>query len=79
MSDYALSSPILYEFVYTKDQLRTRQDQFSRWGTDINAGSKIITRGVSVVEALFREVLVHGKLSLKNQETEQFVRYALSN
>ena len=79
LSDYALSSPIMYEFVYTKDQLRTRQDQFSRWGTDINACSKIITRGVSVVEALFREVLVHGNLSLENQETEQFVRYALSN
>ena len=80
LSDFALKSPITYVFEYTDAQVADRKDYFKRYGTHINALSKIVTR-VSNVESLFREVSIPGiKDSGDPAEMEDaFVRYALAN
>ena len=42
-------------FEFTDDQIRMRKDVFSRWGKDINAVSKIVTR-IDNLESQFRKV-----------------------
>ena len=80
LSDYLLKKPIQYEFFYSNEQLKTQSDQFKRYGTDHNALSKIVTR-VSNVESLFRKIRIKGRndSSLDVCDSDQFVRYALSN
>lgn len=80
LSDFALKSPITYVFEYTDAQIADRKDYFKRYGTHINALSKIVTR-VSNVESLFRKVSIPG---IQNSEDpaemeDAFVRYALAN
>ena len=41
---YKVKNPIRYIFAYTEKQKKERYDQFRRYGTDINALSKIVTR-----------------------------------
>ena len=80
LSDFALKSPITYVFEYTDAQIADRKDYFKRYGTHLNALSKIVTR-VSNVESLFRKVRILGiKDSGDPVEMEDaFVRYALAN
>jgi len=80
LSNFALKTPIIYDFIYTENQIIARKDQFLRYGTDYNACSKIVTR-VSDVQSLFREVYSDGdeNLNYENNTTEQFIRYTLSN
>ena len=44
LSFYKLAKPKKYVFEYTEEQLKNRVDLFKRYGTDINALSKIMTR-----------------------------------
>ena len=41
---YKVKNPIRYIFAYTEKQKKERYDQFRRYGTDINALSKIVVR-----------------------------------
>jgi len=81
--NFALSHAVTYVFEYTDDQLAARKDYFTRYGTEANALSKIVTR-VSNVESLFRQVSVKGSETttlpaLSHAEVDAFVRYTLSN
>ena len=44
LSEYRVKNPIRYFFAYTERQKKERYDQFRRYGTDINALSKIVVR-----------------------------------
>ncbi len=84
LSHYKLTRPVSYLFEYTDAQMAARKDYFRRYGTDASALSKIVTR-VSNVESLFRRLrvrdaeLAEGRTSELDAETDQFIRYTLSN
>jgi radical SAM superfamily enzyme YgiQ (UPF0313 family) len=80
LSKYACKEPIRYLFHYTPDQLQTRDDQFKRYGTDVNALSKIVTR-ISNLESLFRKVAtLDGEIiEYADTDSDQLTRYALSH
>ena len=68
-------------FEYTKEQIKIREDIFKRYGTDINALSKIVTR-ISNLESQFRKVRYNKHNYLRDiygKTSENFVKYALSN
>jgi hypothetical protein len=77
---YELKESAQCVFEYTSQQLQMREDVFSRYGTDTNALSKIVTR-VSNIESLFRKVRCSGidSLSPTTKFEDSFTRYALSN
>ena len=82
LSAYKSTNSIKYTFGFTKDQIKIRHDQFKRYGNDLNALSKIVTR-ISNLESQFR------KIKLENGETrdiyptstegDRFTRYTLAN
>ena len=80
LSKFQIKIPIVYEFKYTNEQILEREDYFKRYGKNINALSKIVTR-VSNVESLFRKVSVAGteEFEESNDNEDKFVRYALSH
>ena len=68
-------------FEFTQDQLNMRNDFFKRYGTSINALSKIVTR-ISNLESQFRKVRNNKDLYLRDiykKLGDNFVKYALSN
>ena len=78
LSNYRLKNPVRYFFSYTEQQLKERYDQFRRYGTDINALSKIVVR-ISV-ENWFRSVstdpnFIKDDVNKKRSRN----RYAISN
>ena len=78
-NDHLSLSKIKFEF--TEDQMKIREDIFKRYGSDINALSKIVTR-ISNLEGQFRKVKVDDNNFLRDiySDVEQnFVKYALSN
>lgn len=76
---YLTQSPVYYEFYFAEEQLKARADQFKRYGTDVNALSKIITR-VSNVESLFRRVRTPEgeQMIYADTDTDRFTRYTLA-
>ena len=75
---YKVKNPIRYIFAYTEKQKKERYDQFRRYGTDINALSKIVTR--TRQENWLRSVgtdpnFIKDNFNPKRSRT----RYALSN
>ena len=73
------SKKLIFEF--TKDQKAIRKDVFKRYGTSINAISKIVTR-ISNLESQFRKVRYENDNYLRDvykKVGENFVKYALSN
>lgn len=76
----ARERPVHYRFEYTEDQLRERDSLFRRYGTDVSALSKIVTR-VSNYESLFRKVLApDGEEEIyRNLDRDRLTRYALEN
>jgi radical SAM superfamily enzyme YgiQ (UPF0313 family) len=67
-------------FQLTSDQIKIQDDVFKRYGTDINALSKIVTR-VRNLESLFRKVRYNNEIHLRDiykKSGDEFVRYALS-
>ena len=80
MEAYRTASPVRYEFFYSDETLRARADLFKRFGTDINALSKIVTR-VSNVESLFRRVRTPEgeQIIYTNTDEDEFTRYALAH
>ena len=81
LDEYKLSKPLMdIYFEYTDDQVKTRDDLFKRYGTDINALSKIVTR-VSSLETQFRKVRYNDESNLRDiykKIGEKFTRYAMS-
>ena len=78
-NDHLSLSKIKFEF--TEDQIKIREDIFKRYGSDINALSKIVTR-ISNLEGQFRKIKVDDNNFLRDiySDVEQnFVKYALSN
>ena len=67
-------------FHLTSDQIKMRNDVFKRYGTDINALSKIVTR-ISNLESQYRKVRYDNETYLRDiykNVGDHFVRYALS-
>ena len=80
-SDCKLKSKKTYYFEYTQEQISNRKDYFARYGEDINALSKIVTR-ISNLEDQFRKVKTsEGKnfRDIYGKSSEQFTKYAISN
>lgn len=79
LSAFAYERPVTVDFEYDNDQLAARADQFKRYGTHVNALSKIITR-VGNVESLYRKVQVRGAdAETAGRDVDQFIRYTQSN
>jgi len=80
--NYKLSSPISYTFVFSQDQLIQRNDFVKRYGNDINALSKIVTR-ISNVESCFRKIKIDSKTARDIYPAtgagDMFTRYTLAN
>ena len=78
LSMYRLEKPVRYFFGYTDRQLKERYDQFRRYGTDINALSKIVIR--VHMENWFRTVSTNSEFAqTKLNTTRSRTRYAISN
>jgi len=76
-----LNKKTTIKFEYTDDQIRIRNDIFKRYGKDINALSKIVTR-ISNLESQFRKVRYVEENFLRDiykKTGDNFVKYALSN
>ena len=80
LEHYACAEPVLYAFVYTEEQLKTRSDQFKRYGADVNALSKVVTR-VANIESLFRTVRTPEgeQVIYADLDRDRFTRYMLAN
>ena len=67
-------------FQFTKDQIKMRKHAFQRYGTDINAVSRIVTR-ISNLESQFRKVRYNNETYLRDiykNLSDAFVKYSLS-
>jgi radical SAM superfamily enzyme YgiQ (UPF0313 family) len=80
LKDFPAKAPISCQFEYDDDQLQTRNDQFSRYGTDVNALSKIVTR-ISSLESQFRKVKKNGETmrGIYNNTQGAMTKYTLAN
>jgi hypothetical protein len=78
LSTYRVKNPIRYFFAYTERQKKERYDQFRRYGTDINALSKIVVR--IKPENWLRSVGTDPSLIKDNMDTKRSgTRYGMSN
>lgn len=55
LDNFKTIQPINYGFKYTPDQLQIQKEYFTRYGTDVNALSKIVTR-ISSLESMIRKI-----------------------
>ncbi|MEK9627544.1 MAG: radical SAM protein [Nitrospinota bacterium] len=80
LRDFRVESPISFQFEYDEEQLRTRNDQFSRYGTDVNALSKIVTR-ITSLESQFRKISKNGSpiRGIFNNTQAAMTKYTLAN
>jgi len=75
---YRVKNPINYFFTFTERQKKERYDQFRRYGTDINALSKIVVR--IKPENWLRSVGTDLNFIKDNMDTKRSrTRYAMSN
>ena len=65
LSDCKLKSKKTFYFDYTPEQIINRKDYFARYGEDINALSKIVTR-ISNLEDQFRKVRTSEKETFRD-------------
>jgi len=78
LSMYRVKNPINYFFTFTERQKKERYDQFRRYGTDINALSKIVVR--IKPENWLRSVGTDLNFIKDNMDTKRSrTRYAMSN
>ena len=80
LSDYRAQTLISYQFEYDQEQLQTRKDQFSRYGNDVNALSKIVTR-ISSLESQFRKIRKNDDSirGIYSYTQESMTKYMLAN
>ena len=77
---YSFGEPTKFTFKYDDHQLKIRNDNFSRYGVDANALSKVVTR-ISNLESLFRKVEIENHVYARDtvNDNDLFVRYSQSN
>ena len=78
LNKYHLTNPIDYNFVHTESQKAEKKDVFKRYGTDINALSKIVVRirpenWLRTIKT--KEIILDKKIDPK----KSLARYSLSN
>ena len=81
ISDLKNEDSVEIFFEFTDDQIRMRKDVFNRWGKDINAVSKIVTR-IDNLESQFRKVRFKGDNYLRDiykKIGDTNIRYSLSS
>ena len=83
LSDYKFSNDEKIElfFEFTEDQMLMRKDVFTRYGTDLNAVSKIVTR-IDSLESQYRKVRQKNESSLRDiykKIGDTNIRYTLAN
>ena len=82
LSECKLNRPISYTFGFSDDQLNVRTDQLKRYGSDVNALSKIVTR-ISNLESQFRKIKIDSSTTRDiypiNSGGERFTKYTLAN
>lgn len=79
LDDYKTREPIQYTFEYTQEQLQVQKEYFKRYGTDVNALSKIVTR-ISSLESIIRKVMTPDGMQViyEDAERDRSMRYAMS-
>ena len=80
LGHFMTTNRITYQFEYDNEQLRTRKDQFARYGNDVNALSKIVTR-ISNLESQFRKIRKsdNSLREIYNFDQDAMTKYTLSN
>ena len=83
LSDYKFKNDekIELHFEFTEDQMLMRKDVFTRYGTDLNAVSKIVTR-LGSLESQYRKVRYKDETSLRDiykKIGDMNIRYTLAN
>ena len=79
LSEFKTVEPVKFTFYYTKEQLIERDEYFSRYGTSVNALSKIVTR-ISSLESAIRKIGTDAgeKSVYVGVDRELSTRYAMS-
>ena len=81
LSECKLDRPIKYIFGFSSDQVNIRIDQLKRYGSDVNALSKIVTR-ISNLESQFRKIKIDSTIRDIYpiiSGGERFTKYTLAN
>jgi radical SAM superfamily enzyme YgiQ (UPF0313 family) len=83
LSDYKFDNndKVELHFEFTEDQMLMRKDVFTRYGTDLNAVSKIVTR-IDSLESQYRKVRYKDETSLRDiykKIGDTNIRYTLAN
>ena len=82
LSDWKLDNAIKYTFGFSEDQIYTRKDQLSRYGSSINSLSKLVTR-ISNLESQLRKIKTTDSsardIYLATKVGESFTRYTLAS
>jgi len=79
LSKYKRETGVTYEFSFSAQQIKERKEFFRRYGEHINALSKIVAR-VTNVEQLFRTASTQDAIySSEKVQSDEMVRYAISN
>ena len=82
LTDWKLDNTIQYTFGFSEDQIYTRKDQLSRYGSSINALSKLVTR-ISNLESQMRKIKTTESSARDiyhaTKVGESFTRYTLAS
>ena len=82
LPDLKFNDPKEYTFGFTNDQITMRQDHLNRYGSDLNALSKVVTR-ISNLESLFRKIKTNSNtvrdIYPTTSNEDRFTRYTLAN
>ena len=82
LTDWKLDNTIQYTFGFSEDQIYTRKDQLSRYGSSVNSLSKLVTR-ISNLESQLRKIKTTDSsardIYLATKVGESFTRYTLAS
>jgi radical SAM superfamily enzyme YgiQ (UPF0313 family) len=82
LTDWKLNNPIKYTFGFSDNQMDIRKDQLLRYGSSINALSKLVTR-ISNLESQMKKIKTNGSFARDiyhvTKVGESFTRYTLAN
>ena len=82
LTDWKLNNPIKYTFGFSDNQMDIRKDQLLRYGSSINALSKLVTR-ISNLESQMKKIKTNSSFARDiyhvTKVGESFTRYTLAN
>jgi len=82
LMDFKVDNKIEYTFGFSETQIRTRQDQLLRYGSDVNSLSKLVTR-ISNLESQMRKIKTVESFARDiyqlTEAGEGFTKYTLAN